>query len=104
MVQAAWSVSSLTSDGWTVDLEFLDGRVSGTSAVNVYNADYTATADGAFQIGMVATTKMAGPEEAMRVEQMYLELLQAVGGWQLEGDTLTLLDVDGQPSLIFTRQ
>jgi heat shock protein HslJ len=99
----AWNVE-LDLSGLTIDLAFADGRISGTSAVNVYNADYTAEADGSFRVGAVAMTKMAGPEPAMQAEAMYQALLQATAGWQIDGDTLTLLDADGQAALTFTRQ
>jgi heat shock protein HslJ len=100
----AWSISSVDLQGLTIDLEFLDGRLSGRSAVNVYNADYTAADAATLRVGAVAATKMAGPEPAMQAETLYLTLLQAVAGWRLEGTTLTLLDADGQPSLVFTQQ
>lgn len=101
---SGWSVAERDPAEETIDLEFIDGRISGSSAVNVYNADYQAAADGSFRVGTVAMTKMAGPEAAMQLESLYIALLEASAGFQLDGATLTLLDADGNASLVFTQQ
>ena len=45
---------------------------------------------------------MAGPEPDMRAETTYLTLLAAAKEYAVDGETLTLLDGDGNESLIYT--
>ena len=87
----------------TITAEFTDGRISGTSGVNRYNAEVTSSTDGAFSIDPAMSTKMAGPEDAMAAEDAYLKRLQEATSYKVDGDTLQINDADGQPSLTFTR-
>lgn len=96
-----WSISSLDPNDFTITASFADGTVSGTSAVNSYSGPYTAGPDDAFSTGDIASTMMAGSEEAMRAEQAYVELLGTAASFQLAGDTLTLYDESGNEALVF---
>jgi heat shock protein HslJ len=44
---------------------------------------------------------MAGPEADMKAEQSYLTLLAAAKKYRVDGETLTLMDADGNESLIY---
>lgn len=98
-----WSVSSLNPADFEITATFADGRISGRSAVNTYGGDYTAAADGAFATGALMMTEMAGPEPAMRAEQIYLDLLGRARRYTMGGGELRLLDANRNELLIFTR-
>ncbi len=98
---AGWGDDSLDPAKFTITASFADGVVSGTSAVNSYSASYTTGPDGEFSTGEIASTTMAGPEDAMRAEQVYDELLGAAASYELAGDTLTLFDEFGDAALVF---
>ena len=96
-----WSVSSKDPNDFTITAEFKDGRIGGTSAVNTYGGPYTAGGNGSFSVGELASTMMAGPEADMQAETTYMTLLAAAKEFQVDGETLTLLDGGGE-SLIYT--
>lgn len=98
-----WTVSSLDPSKFEIIATFDDGRISGRSGVNSYNGPVKTDASGSFSAGQLATTLMAGSPEAMRAESAYLKLLAAAKSYLVSGDKLTLLDGNGNESLIFTR-
>lgn len=99
----AWSISSQDPSDFTFTAEFDVERMSGKSAVNQYGGDYKASADGIFELGQVAMTKMAGSEEEMKAEQNYHQLLSQANKYVVEGETLTFSDENGNQLLIFTK-
>lgn len=98
-----WSISSQNPSDFTITADFDATRMSGKSAVNQYGGDYKAGADGKFELGPVAMTKMAGSEEEMRAEQNYHQLLSQAKKYSIEGETLTLSDENDNQLLIFTK-
>jgi heat shock protein HslJ len=80
-----------------------DGHVSGTAGCNNYNAAYEVEGNR-ITIGPAASTMMMcpGPEGLMEQEQTYLEALESVAGYQIEGDNLQLMDSSGQVMLSYT--
>jgi heat shock protein HslJ len=96
-----WSISSQDPNDFTITAEFADGRIGGKSAVNTYGGSYTTDDDGAFSVGELASTMMAGPEPDMRAETGYLKLLAAAKKYEVYGETLTLLDAGGNQTLIY---
>lgn len=96
-----WSLSSLDPQQFTITAQFDEGRIGGTSAVNSYGGDYSTGSGGAFSVGEIAQTLMAGPEEDMRAEAAYHELLRAAQSYRLDDTTLTLFDGNGNESLVF---
>ena len=73
------------------DLE--EARVTGSGGVNRLTASFALSGDE-LRFGPLATTRMAGPEEAMRREQAFLDALARVTSYELDGRTLTLLADD----------
>lgn len=73
-----------------------DGRVAGSGGVNRLMGGYTVAGDS-LTFSQIATTMMAGSPEAMGQEQAILAALQAVRGYRIAGDTMTLLDEAGAP-------
>lgn len=77
-----------------------DGFLSGFSGCNSFNAGYT-TQDGKITLGPIAATLMACPS-GMEAEQMYLEALGSVQGYEISGSFLTLTYNEGADVLIYT--
>ncbi len=71
------------------------GRVTGHTGVNGVRG--TARADGdRLYLGPLASTRMAGPSEAMDDEAALLRALDHVAGYRIDGHALYLMDADGQ--------
>jgi heat shock protein HslJ len=80
-----------------------DGTISGSGGCNTYSGPYTTSGTDQITIGAVASTKMACPEPAMQIEQMYFAALGTVATYQIDGTTLTLRDADGATQASFTQ-
>ena len=78
-----------------VTLTFDEATVGGQGPVNTYSADYTATAVGGLDIGVFASTLMAGPDAEMAAEAELLAILDKVDGYTtVEAGELYLFDGD----------
>ncbi len=86
-----------------ITLTFEDGKVAGNAGCNRYFAAYQADGDVLDIDDKIGSTMMMCPEPVMKQEQAYLSLLPQVATFGIEGDTLTLLDSDGQALLIFEK-
>jgi heat shock protein HslJ len=78
-----------------------DGTVSGVGGINRYSTQLKVT-DGRPVFGPTASTKMAGPPEAMALESAFFTRLGAVSNYQIDGGTLRLWAGDGE-ALTFER-
>ena len=96
-----WSASSLDPEGFTITIVFSDGQISGSSGVNSYSGSYAAGPGDAFEVRELAGTLMAGPEEAMRAESIYLTLLEEARSFEVIDGRLTLHGDQGSESLVF---
>ena len=76
-----------------VVLDLEESRVAGTGGVNRLTSTF-ALSESELRFGPVATTRMAGPEAAMRREHELLAALERVTSYALDGRTLTLLAGD----------
>jgi heat shock protein HslJ len=101
---SAWPETSLDPARFPITAAFDDTTISGTSAVNSYGGPYSAAASGAFSVGALQSTQMAGSEEAMRAEHTYLELLAQARKYTLSDKTLKFLDGDNNELLVFERR
>jgi heat shock protein HslJ len=106
-ILTGWSVSSLYPGDFEITASFSEGRISGKAAVNTYGGTYEAGAGdggrGSFMTGPLSRTKMAGPEPAMRAEDLYFQLLSQARQYAVGDDGLTLFDENGNELLIFAR-
>jgi heat shock protein HslJ len=94
-----WTVVEL--DGATVadegaphlvfDLE--ESRVAGSGGVNRLMGSFSLAEDE-LSFGPLATTMMAGPDDAMQRERQFLDALGRVSSYELDGPALTLLAKD----------
>lgn len=74
-----------------LDLE--ESRIAGSGGVNRLMGTFTLAAEE-IRFGPLATTLMAGPEEAMARERAFLDALADVTGYRLYEGSLTLLTGD----------
>ena len=74
-----------------LDLE--EARVTGSGGVNRLTGHFALSGDE-LRFGTLATTRMAGPENAMRREAAFLAALDRVTSYALDGRTLTFLADD----------
>jgi heat shock protein HslJ len=90
-----WVVESLAVGGELVpplrgtklSLEFVEERVSGSAGVNRFMG--VVTNDPMF--GPLATTLMAGSEDHMSQERIYLDHLTSVDSYEVDTDDLRLI-------------
>ena len=81
LVGSNWKLVDLcgedVSGETSMTLEFMpEERISGGAAVNRFNGSLRLADDG-IEVGPMATTRMAGPPEAMELESTYLAALAA---------------------------
>jgi len=74
-----------------LDLE--ESRVAGSGGVNRLMGSFALSEDE-LRFGQLATTRMAGPENAMQLERDFLAALERVTSYELAGRLLTLLADD----------
>ncbi len=87
-------------DGTRVDAKFADGKVSGFSGCNVYNAAVTIS-DATIKVGPAATTAMACDPDKTALEQAYLANLAQAATFTATGDALTMYDGSGKSILVY---
>ncbi len=79
------------SDDVTITAEFgEDGTLSGSSGVNTYSTKYTVDGTTIKIDSAIISTKMAGPEDAMRLESDYLTTLPTAESYEIKNDELIL--------------
>lgn len=82
-----------------------DGGFSGLAGVNRMSSrlDVARLASGEFSLGPIATTKMAGPVELMRLEDAFTSALGSARKFSLDGGALLLKDGSGAELARLTR-
>ncbi len=96
-IAGEWSLvaidnNTLSSGGRPTLIFESDGRCWGSTGVNSFNsfADFERLADGWLPLGPAAVTRMAGPPEAMALENLFLGKLESVSSFRIEGNLLRL--------------
>jgi heat shock protein HslJ len=84
-----------------VSAEFDGETISGVSGCNQYNASYEASGDE-ISFGPIGGTQMACPQVEMDVEARYLQLLESVATFEVEGRAMSMADGEGTPVLQFS--
>ncbi len=95
--------SPLAAEGVEVVMAFGDGTVSGFSGCNRFSGSYRLTVD-TLEFGPLATTRMACPPDAMRMEDDVLGRLAQVVTAAIEPAELHLFDAQGALLLRFGTQ
>lgn len=86
-----------------VTARFRDGRVGGSAGCNRYFGGYTVgTEDQLVVSANMGTTMMACVTPVAEQERLYLQHLSAVAAFELEGESLRLLDQDQKALLEYT--
>lgn len=82
-----------------------DGRVGGSTAVNRWSAelDIAKAESGEFALGPAISTRMAGPPEAMNVEQKFLDALNSSKQFTIKDGVLILKDAGGAETMRFSK-
>jgi putative lipoprotein len=70
-----------------------DGRIKGLTGLNTFSGTYTLDGQN-LKFGNMAMSRMAGPPEAMALEQKLVAALRATTGWRMTGGKLELLAGD----------
>lgn len=100
MLEGSWMLDVL--GGASVDpavdsqLNMNGGKASGNSGVNTFTGSYEAPEDGVLTFGPLATTMMAGPDNAMQQEQAFLKALADTRTFTTKDSTLELMDDGGK--------
>ena len=98
-----WTAPSLTGRDGAPRIELSDGKASGHSGCNGFNATYTTGSDGALAFGPVIATKMFCEGAAGTSEQKVFAALAATKRATLDGTLLRLHGADGAVLLELAR-
>ncbi|WP_211467218.1 META and DUF4377 domain-containing protein [Collimonas silvisoli] len=85
-------------------LENGQGRVSGRAGCNRFSAPYSVHAPGQLTIVQAVTTHMACPGPAMQFEADFLDKLQAVNQYKIDGQQMEMKTLDGQTLSFHARE
>jgi heat shock protein HslJ len=80
------------------------GRVSGRAGCNQFSAPYSIRATGQLTIVQAVTTRMACPGPAMQFEAAFLDQLQAVNQYKIDGQQMEMKTLDGQTLRFHARE
>ena len=87
----------------TTELTLDDGQATGTGGVNRFMTSYEASEDGSISFGAVASTRMAGPDNAMAQETAFLSALESAERFEIDDGRLVLTDA-GDNTLVVLAQ
>jgi len=109
----SWAMTSLRdSQGNLTDIlpdtivtaNFQSDQVSGNVTCNNYSGTYQSTGN-TIKIGPLATTlrECVGPDGIMEQEAAFLKAMEAAAQYEIKGDTLEMVDDQGDTILVFKR-
>jgi heat shock protein HslJ len=84
-----------------VTAQFENGELTGHSGCNEYSTTYRLDGDSLTIGPDIAGTRMACPPPQTAVERAYLDRLPRVAHYEIDGDTLTMTDDEGDTVLRF---
>lgn len=100
LVPSSWQVVALEGRALDSDIrvtmEFATGRVSGISGCNRYTGPVTVRDEGAIEIGILATTRMACLGEAAEIEAAFLRQMDRITSYRFERGALVLIARDAE--------
>jgi heat shock protein HslJ len=96
MLQGSWKLETLNGSpadaAVSSTLSMNNGQATGNAGVNTFNGSYDAPSDGVLTFGPLATTMMAGPDNAMQQESAFLKALADTKKFTTEDGALVLMD------------
>lgn len=109
ITQMQWQLEKVTKDGINIPLlderPFIlfekDGRFSGFTTINRFFGSIELDPQGNPEFAQVGATKMAGSEQEMRQEFMFLDLFNRIERLRMEGKYLYGYTIDKQAELKF---
>jgi heat shock protein HslJ len=109
ITQMQWQLEKITKDGKDIppigERPFIkfeeEGRFSGFTGINRFFGSMKIDSQGNLKLAQVGATKMAGPEQEMRQEFMFLDLFPRIERLRMEGIYLYGLTKDKQAELKF---
>ena len=101
--ETSWELLQITKRGKeqqipknaNITINFADNKINGNSGINSYFGDYKIKNNSILTANAV-TTLMAGPEELMKIEQRFLEILQNSPRITYSNTTLSLRNKNGE--------
>ncbi len=96
-----WVEETIEADEFEVTVAFSDDQITGQAPVNSYGGTYATGPGNEFSKSQIVQTLLAGPEDAMRAENVYFALLAEATQYRVENGTLVLIDSDGRDVLVF---
>lgn len=96
-------VAGIDVAGWedvAPSVTFEHGKAAGSTGCNRFTAPYSVDGEK-LDLGQVAVTQMACAGSAGEVERAFLDALEQVRTWRIEGDELVLGSDDDKPLLRF---
>jgi heat shock protein HslJ len=96
MLEGSWNLDTL--NGAAADatvpstLTMNQSKANGNAGINQFNGSYDAPSDGVLTFGELATTMMAGPDNAMEQEQAFLKVLADTTKFTTDDGALVLMD------------
>lgn len=105
-----WQLTGIAQDGVVIETwvdegitaVFTNSQLSGSAGCNTYTSSYTQT-NHTITIPDIATTKKRCDTERNQRETQFLNALTNTTSYTTTQDSLTLLDVNSNPLLIFTK-
>lgn len=76
-----------------LSLDPAEGRAYGSGGCNRFTGTFELSGEE-LRVGPIAATRMACEEQVMRLETEFFDALASVGRYELDGETLVLLDGD----------
>lgn len=94
-LSGGWTLTSAAAvegdvSAFAITIDFAAPNASGFGGVNQYMTSFTSTSEGGLEFDPIASTKMAGPDDAMAAEQAYFLALDSVTGYSVVGGQLEL--------------
>jgi heat shock protein HslJ len=80
-----------------------NGEVAGNGGCNGYGGTYTSDGSEISIVGVVSTMMACEDQAMMTQETNFLSTLQLASSYTIDGDTLTLIDTDGNTILTLSR-
>lgn len=108
LVEGTWALTEfdaadIDADPTVASVITLDGgKVTGNGGVNTITGTYDAQEDGKISFGALATTKMAGPENAAAQEKRFLAELEKVENFEYDKEDKELDLKDGKDKTLLT--